>query len=979
MPQDRHRTTRNRSVRRPAPQWLALAALTIGVVPAGGQGLDNGGFGSTPAARQPTIPLAPRREVSGLSEFATDEVVAEIRVRGNATVPASRITGQMQTRVGRPYDPRALAADIKKLASLPYFVTVRPLTRQSEAGRVIVLEVVERRTLRYVEYLGNEKLKDKKLAEETGLAVGGAIDPYAVEEGRKKIEALYRSNGYARAVVTVVEGSKPTDKGVTYSINEGPQEKFAGVEFEGNTFATDGQLKNKIRSNANLISRAFGAKLKRDEVDADIDRLTNYYRSFGFFQARVGRTIDLNDAGTKGRVRFAIHEGPRYAVRNVTFNGVEKFPEEELRAGLKLGPGAYFERAKASVDAGWLRQLYGSRGYVFADIQAETVFLEEPGKIDLVFNVQEGERWRVGKVFVKINGEGSHTRIQTALNRIGVRPGDILDTRKIQDAERRLKSSTIFASNPAQGQPPEISYRPSEETKRRLAEKAEAEERARSGVFRGQSPTPAGPQRRTSYKPPIPAPSVYQIEQSNANTPEEALIYSGTPYADPGPPENYRYGGAIVAPTGPAAAPVGYGEPGQVQSLGAAPPGAPTNVTPTQFGAPVGRAPPPPVPVNTQLFPTQVYAPTPVPPPNDPFADIYVNLEETQTGRFMIGAAVNSDAGLVGQIMLDERNFDWRRIPTSWQDVYDGTAFRGGGQRFRLEAAPGTNVQRYIASWQQPYLYDTPISLNLSGNYYDRRFDHWDERRLGGRVGLGYQWLDRDLSGSVTYRGERVQIGNPATTDLAQYAAVVGDNALHGFGLRLVNDTRDNPFLATEGYYLSGTVEQVIGSFKYARAEIDARTYYLLRERPDHTGRHVLTYQARLGFTGGNTPIYDRFYAGGFSTMRGFDFRGASPQQQVMGVGAPFEVGGTFLFLNTLEYMFPITADDMINGVVFVDHGTVNENVSLKNYRVAPGLGLRITVPAMGPAPIALDFAFPVADAQFDDKQVFTFNVGFQR
>ena len=49
------------------------------------------------------------------------------------------------------------------------------------------------------------------------------------------------------------------------------------------------------------------------------------------------------------------------------------------------------------------------------------------------------------------------------------------------------------------------------------------------------------------------------------------------------------------------------------------------------------------------------------------------------------------------------------------------------------------------------------------------------------------------------------------------------------------------------------------------------------------------------------------------------------------------------------------------------------------NFRVAPGFGLRITVPAMGPAPIALDFAFPVAKAETDDKQVFSFNIGLQR
>ncbi len=92
----------------------------------------------------------------------------------------------------------------------------------------------------------------------------------------------------------------------------------------------------------------------------------------------------------------------------------------------------------------------------------------------------------------------------------------------------------------------------------------------------------------------------------------------------------------------------------------------------------------------------------------------------------MLGVAVNSDAGLFGQILLDEQNFDWRRWPTSMEDVVSGRAWRGAGQRFRVEAMPGTQVQRYIASFQEPYLWDTPISFGVSGSYYDRRFRRLD-------------------------------------------------------------------------------------------------------------------------------------------------------------------------------------------------------------------------------------------------------------
>jgi outer membrane protein insertion porin family len=66
---------------------------------------------------------------------------------------------------------------------------------------------------------------------------------------------------------------------------------------------------------------------------------------------------------------------------------------------------------------------------------------------------------------------------------------------------------------------------------------------------------------------------------------------------------------------------------------------------------------------------------------------------------------------------------------------------------------------------------------------------------------------------------------------------------------------------------------------------------------------------------------------------------------------------------------------------LFVGFGTVEENIAINwdQFRVAPGLGLRITIPAMGPAPIALNFAFPVAKAETDDEEIFTFNIGFSR
>ena len=123
----------------------------------------------------------------------------------------------------------------------------------------------------------------------------------------------------------------------------------------------------------------------------------------------------------------------------------------------------------------------------------------------------------------------------------------------------------------------------------------------------------------------------------------------------------------------------------------------------------------------------------------------------------------------------------------------------------------------------------------------------------------------------------------------------------------------------------------------------------------------MLSFKLQAGYSGDDTPIFERYYAGGFSTIRGFAFRGVTPRDPVYGMG----VGGDFQMLSTAQYLFPITADDMLRGVVFVDAGTVQPTISdwVDKVRVAPGFGLRISIPMMGPAPIALDFAFPICPA----------------
>ena len=353
------------------------------------------------------------------------------------------------------------------------------------------------------------------------------------------------------------------------------------------------------------------------------------------------------------------------------------------------------------------------------------------------------------------------------------------------------------------------------------------------------------------------------------------------------------------------------------------------------------------------------------------FKDILVRVRETRTGQFMVGGGVNSNAGLNGSIVLNERNFDIMRFPRSWDDFRQGRAWRGAGQEFRLEAQPGTQFQRYSATFREPYLFDTQFGLTASGYYFNRSYVEYFESRLGGRFTLDRR-LNQNWRASLTTRVENVDISNvpyyapPSITD------DIGSHFLLGFRGGLTRDTRDSYLFPTKGNVFDVGVEQVLGDYTFPIGTAEFTQFFSNKhlQREDGSGKHVLALRSQVAMAGANAPVFERFYAGGFRSLRGFTFRGVGPSENDL------HTGGTFSFLNTVEYQIPVLQNDKLFFVTFLDHGTVEQNINIKDYRVSAGFGFRIAVPALGPMPIALDFAFPLNRLATDDKQLFSFYVG---
>lgn len=402
-----------------------------------------------------------------LSQLATGKLVVGVEIKGNKSISEHKVLSHIQTRPDRIYDDKQLQSDIHELYRTDLFRKITPFVREVPGGVIVTLELLEQPIVTEVVFHGNTALSDSALKKHCGIEKGDPINPFSVEMGKQRLVDYYREKGFNHADVQVTEGHRPNDRRVQFEISEGNLERTWAIHFEGNAVFSSSLLETKIKSRdarGGATPYMFNVA-NLDKIQDDTSGLIAYYRSLGYFQARVDHRMDYDESGKWVYLTFVIDEGPQFHVRNVMLMGNKYFTAEQLRSVLTLKEGEAFNLGKMSRDQRSIRDdFYGREGFVFADISPEPHFsAEEAAKLDLVYRITEGDRYRAGQIRVHIDGDSSHTKHNVVLNQLGIREGRILDRAEIDASERRLKASQIFETNPSLGEPPRIEIRSPDE------------------------------------------------------------------------------------------------------------------------------------------------------------------------------------------------------------------------------------------------------------------------------------------------------------------------------------------------------------------------------------------------------------------------------------------------------------------------------------------------------------------------------------
>ncbi len=730
---------------------------------------------------------------------------------------------------------------------------------------------------------GDPGYSSEQIQEIAKLHSGEPINSNRITRALQRIRSRYQKQNRLLAQVEIANRTyRPTRNTVDYSlkVDRGP---IVDVAAEG--------MKLSQHILKKLVPIYEEGAVDDDLLNEGRRNIQNHLETLGYFDATVSVSQHSTNDGKNVQVLYAVKPGDRHKLAAIRISGNHFFSDEQIRArmqdqsaGRLFSHGRYSE-ALLEEDVQSIQALYRASGYRQAEVTSKLLdkYQGEASQLAIQISVKEGSQTRVAWV----RTEGSYTLPQEQLPEISTAENQGFDESSLADDRDTILSK--YFDNGFPNATVDVAYVavPSPDNLPRVGVTFtihEGEQFFVDQVFLdGLNHTRLGAARR------------------------EMRVHAGTPLSQQEMLETQR----------------------RLYDLGL------FKQVDTAIQNPEGTESRKNVVVTTQEA--------------DRYTFDYGVGFEFQTGQPSVGT--NQPLGATGVSPMV--SFGISRINVG-----------GRHQTLSLRTNIGRLQQRVLTSYDVPTLLNRDNLRFTATGLYDDTIDvsTFTSKRLEGTLQI-QQILKRELGTgrelttfAYRYSYRRVEASDIEVTSnliplLSQPTRVGTPNFIY------VRNRRDNDLESTRGSYTTiegGVAANYFGSeADFSRVLAKNSTYYtLFRNRG--TGRGfvfarsttvgvenpfastVVLDPAQSALPGeALIPLPERFYSGGGNSHRGFGLNQAGPRDPFTG----FPVGGSAVFLNSLEMRFPNVRipylNDNIGFTIFHDMG----NVFAKPQEMLPSLG----------------------------------------
>lgn len=354
--------------------------------------------------------------------------------------------------------------------------------------------------------------------------------------------------------------------------------------------------------------------------------------------------------------------------------------------------------------------------------------------------------------------------------------------------------------------------------------------------------------------------------------------------------------------------------------------------------------------------------------------DLDLGVTEKSTGSLMVGAGFSSSEGLILSGSIAQNNLF------------------GTGNQLSLQVNSGKINKVYSVSYTNPYF--TPDGLSVGYDLYRRDINTtslssvatYQNSTKGVGVRLGIPLNEKDsINLGLAYERFDLTVDTNSPQQYQDFVKQFGSsNDTIRADLGWSRDSRDSLTYPTKGMLqrVYGEVGIPPGSLEYYKLSYQQQWFHPLSKN------FTLMLNGEIGFGNGYAgkplPFFKNFYAGGVSSVRGYDTSTLGPKlnDPINGVVA---AGGTKRVVGNAELFFPMPGmkdDQSVRMSVFADAGSTwgpddyqgrYANFNFKDLRYSTGVALSWISPV---GPLKFSLAKPLNAKPDDRTQVFQFTLG---
>jgi outer membrane protein insertion porin family len=376
----------------------------------------------------------------GQTESLDGLEIRRIEIDAPPNADVMKIRDTIRTREGDLYRSAAVQRDIAALYALGQYQDITVATERVPQGVALVYRIKTRPQVTEITFKGDLPLPEDELRGLLQTMKDVPANPYVLTTDREALQSHLIDKGYVFAEVLQTVEDAAAGVAIVYVIEPGPRLSIEAVKFSGNTAIRDADLRKEMSSlqPAGLFGRG---RYDPSFLHSDLMRIRELFRRKGYLDATVGHEVLYEEGRQRAYVLIRVREGPLYRIEHLILRGMTIFTAAEVLDKIKSADGAPYSQEQLEKDFEAIRDLYGEKGYIKAQIGPERVFSEDRPAVTLTLNVIEGTPYYVRRVLIRGN---QRTQDHVVRREVTLLPGGLADSTELSETKRRLANTGLF-------------------------------------------------------------------------------------------------------------------------------------------------------------------------------------------------------------------------------------------------------------------------------------------------------------------------------------------------------------------------------------------------------------------------------------------------------------------------------------------------------------------------------------------------------